>query len=128
MKKTFDNSILANEDKAGKKYVYVYAYNGVYRVDGNVVVGPGSTDSQFTGQMPVSAVQAGLNVSKIVTDLSYADLTVDGIYGEMTASAVRAFQTYARNHGYSNIVSDGWVGPNTWPALEHYSKEGHDYR
>jgi len=40
------------------------------------------------------------------------DLVADGIFGQITAEAVRAFQV---SHG---LVADGIVGPATWKALD----------
>lgn len=43
-------------------------------------------------------------------------LPVDGIYGALTESAVKAFQVQR------NLQVDGIVGPNTWSSLTRYSK------
>jgi peptidoglycan hydrolase-like protein with peptidoglycan-binding domain len=40
------------------------------------------------------------------------DLVADGIFGQITGEAVRAFQV---THG---LVADGIVGPATWRALQ----------
>lgn len=57
----------------------------------------------------VRAVQNSLN------EKMNAGLVVDGIFGSLTESAVRSFQTHA------GITSDGIVGPTTWKNLVwHY--------
>lgn len=53
----------------------------------------------------VELVQAQL------TRLGYAIGTVDGDYGRLTRSAVRAFQAF------NGLDADGVVGPSTWDAL-----------
>ena len=45
-------------------------------------------------------------------------VTVDGIFGPITESAVRAFQQE------KNLSVDGIVGPNTWSALIIQVKQG----
>lgn len=52
-----------------------------------------------------------LELQTRLTDLGYSPGPIDGIFGDQTGSAVRAFQ---RNHG---LTSDGIVGPITWNAL-----------
>lgn len=54
----------------------------------------------------------------LINDHAYYDgpkLTVDGVYGALTESAVRRLQTnWSRDH---SITIDGIVGPQTWRAL-----------
>jgi peptidoglycan hydrolase-like protein with peptidoglycan-binding domain len=49
------------------------------------------------------------------------NLTVDGAFGPLTDSGVRAFQAYVRDNQAAlvdlPVVSDGVVGENTWYAL-----------
>ncbi|WUV84518.1 peptidoglycan-binding protein [Streptomyces sp. NBC_01476] len=77
-------------------------------VDG--VVGPATwgalvvTVQQGSSGPAVSAVQHELNAHG-------SALTVDGVFGAATNTAVRSFQS---GHG---LAVDGVVGPNTWRAL-----------
>ena len=45
-------------------------------------------------------------------------VAVDGIFGPLTESAVKAFQQG------KNLTADGIVGPNTWPKLVVQIKKG----
>jgi lysozyme family protein len=49
------------------------------------------------------------------------NLTVDGDFGALTDAAVRAFQTYVRDHQAALLdepmIVDGIVGENTWYAI-----------
>ncbi len=45
-------------------------------------------------------------------ELDFKPGEVDGIFGVLTESAVRAFQTWAQT------TADGIVGPQTWGALQ----------
>lgn len=42
---------------------------------------------------------------------------VDGIFGPVTRSAVRSFQTDYKSYCDSSLAVDGIVGPYTWAAL-----------
>lgn len=114
------------EEKGNQYEIYAQNPARVYFVNYGITVGSGSSDSQYTaiGQKPVSAVQAGLNTCKIAIPLNFANLTVDGVFGELTASAVRQLQKYA---GFPATAVDGWVGAQTWPVLEKYALEGFNY-
>lgn len=50
-------------------------------------------------------------IQQRLTDLGYQPGTVDGIYGQNTANAVKVFQQR------SGLTQDGVVGPQTWNAL-----------
>lgn len=50
-------------------------------------------------------------VQVILNAKASAGLAVDGVYGNMTAGAVRNWQA---RHG---LTVDGIVGPQTWPTL-----------
>jgi peptidoglycan hydrolase-like protein with peptidoglycan-binding domain len=50
------------------------------------------------------------NLQQALVDLGY-DISVDGIFGEDTESAVVDFQSN------NDLDADGVVGPNTWRAL-----------
>lgn len=56
----------------------------------------------------------GSEVKTLQTALNRAEcnLTVDGVFGNKTTTAVKAFQ------GKHNLTQDGVVGPVTWKALE----------
>lgn len=73
---------------------------------GQGVAAPAASSSEATwGGIKVKDIQTRLNVHG-------AKLVVDGIYGPLTASAVRAFQ------GAHGLTVDGDVGPVTWAALQ----------
>lgn len=50
-------------------------------------------------------------IQQRLTDLGYQPGTVDGVYGQNTANAVKVFQQR------SGLTQDGVVGPQTWNAL-----------
>ena len=93
----------------------------IYYVRSDVQVGPGSYDSDFSGQSPVSAAQAGLNMIRNGFFVSYAKLDVDGKFGPATKSATIEFQNYVKNNDGVDVNANGWIGPKTWPFLESYS-------
>lgn len=72
-------------------------YYGPFSGPAESISGLGKNDAQY--RPGLAKVQAKLN------------LTADGLYGNLTASAVRLFQS---RHG---IAADGLVGPVTWKAL-----------
>lgn len=93
-----------------------------FRVTSGVVIGPGSKDYQYSGQSPVSAAQAGLNLLKICYPLSYSDLAVDGDFGGASTQATKDFQLYVHNNIDSSVMDDGWIGSLTWPHLADCSR------
>jgi peptidoglycan hydrolase-like protein with peptidoglycan-binding domain len=61
----------------------------------------------------VRAVQDQINFRNLKNGRT---LTVDGVFGPMTAAAVRAFQ-HAMSLEIPGFAVDGIVGPQTWQAL-----------
>jgi peptidoglycan hydrolase-like protein with peptidoglycan-binding domain len=77
----------------------------------DIVVGPETWDALI---IQVAQGQQGPAVRAVQRLLKYKfgyNITVDGIFGPATATAVKDFQT---NH---NLTSDGIVGPKTWKKL-----------
>ncbi|MCL2014177.1 MAG: LysM peptidoglycan-binding domain-containing protein [Oscillospiraceae bacterium] len=52
-----------------------------------------------------------IKLQTLLTNLDFSPGSIDGIFGDLTGNAVRAFQ---RANG---LASDGVVGPMTWEAL-----------
>ena len=103
----------------GTWYQMVQLYVGVNRLSelnslGQTFIGqswqaPNNLQTGNSGQ-PVRQLQYMLNVlSEFVSDIP--PVTVDGIFGSRTRSAVIAFQRFA------GLTQDGIVGPVTWTAL-----------
>jgi peptidoglycan hydrolase-like protein with peptidoglycan-binding domain len=65
----------------------------------------------------VRALQYRLNYEEYYGNLTNGFLSVDGSFGPLTQSAVRAFQTKWHDRGHSNMSIDGIVGSQTWGAL-----------
>ena len=116
---------VAEADDYWTIYGEVGNYRRVYRVYSDVEIGPGSYDSEFTGQSPVSAAQAGLNMIKYATSLEYAKLDVDGKFGPATTSATKEFQNYVYDNDGVDVNANGWIGSKTWPYLASYSYAGY---
>jgi hypothetical protein len=74
-----------------------------------------------TGMSGVKVIQKQLNVAR--TSLSGAGLTVDGVWGSATTSAVKRFQGWVNTYklrptGSKLLTVDGVVGPATWSWLK----------
>jgi hypothetical protein len=77
----------------------------------------GCTDADPRAGGWVSALQSDLNQLSRNYNLGF-NLTVDGIYGSSTTSAIRTFQYYIRNSwGCSSMSIDGVAGYQTWTAI-----------
>ena len=77
----------------------------------------GCTDNDTMAYGWVSALQTDLNHLSRNYRIGF-NLTVDGIYGSSTASAIRTFQCYIKNsRGCSSISIDGVAGYQTWTAI-----------
>ena len=81
---------------------------------------PGPTPDDGPGPTPEPTTRPNLERGSTGPDVVYLqerliefghNLTVDGSFGPMTASAVRSFQNS------SGLTADGIVGPATWAAL-----------
>jgi mannosyl-glycoprotein endo-beta-N-acetylglucosaminidase len=51
-------------------------------------------------------------LQRLLNDIDYACLEVDGIFGEKTEAAVKKFQA-----DHPPLVVDGIVGPQSWKVL-----------
>ncbi|MDP9794124.1 peptidoglycan hydrolase-like protein with peptidoglycan-binding domain [Catenuloplanes nepalensis] len=80
-------------------------------------VGPGSTGTA------VREVQCLLNWA--LSGAASPSISIDGIYGNKTTTAVRTFQQCANNRGLGLTV-DGWVGPATLPHLRWWAQFSYD--
>lgn len=75
------------------------------------VVGPATWERLVVTVRSGSTGNAVKAVQTLLNEKRYAGLTVDGVFGAGTDSAVRAFQTHA------GLTADGVVGPTTWKNL-----------
>ena len=64
-----------------------------------------------TGEL-VKELQTALNRVQTALNRAGCNLTVDGVFGSKTTTAVKQFQ------GLCNLSQDGIVGAETWKALE----------
>lgn len=118
----FNNGYNGGRDQFGRQ---VGNPAGIDLADGTFIDGLAMADNGFvnvtylwTGTQPAAwpTVSSGSSGERVRTvqyllGAAGASLTVDGVFGSATASAVAAFQ---RAHGLS---ADGVVGPATWPVL-----------
>jgi CHAP domain-containing protein/putative peptidoglycan binding protein len=72
----------------------------------NRIIKSGETDTDI-----VTAIQNQLNATNC------GPLTVDGIFGDSTVSAVKLFQTRHTDSSGTPLKADGQVGPITWSIL-----------
>jgi len=105
----------------GTWYQLKYIYNGVKRL--NELTSEGLTLEEVTRPFPevlqegetgvdVQSLQYYLSVISYFSDGAVPNVTIDGVFGPATTTAVRAFQELA------GVPADGIVGLQTWSRLE----------
>lgn len=100
---------------------------GPYVVDGGgpapapAAPAPAPTPAPPTGDLPTN-VRPGTRSEAVKVMQTFLDRyghapgPIDGIYGRITAGAVRRFQADARGRGWYPYAVDGWWGPKTAAA------------
>ena len=85
----------------------------LFRGQGPTPAGSGAADGRAAGALPIREGDRGDNVRDAQQRLAGCGLTilVDGYYGPVSASVVRAFQ---RDRG---LDADGVIGPATWSTM-----------
>ncbi|MER5631536.1 L,D-transpeptidase family protein [Streptomyces nitrosporeus] len=88
----------------------VRSFQTKQRLQADGVVGPNTWNALTTTLRTGSRGDAVAALQRLLTARGHS-LTADGSFGNLTAAAVRSFQTEQR------LQADGVVGPNTWKAL-----------